>query len=519
MQKKTNGKSPLQKQLSQCITVFLLGTLLLSIVVAAWYVLHGSIIFHTDIARDFLLFEDIAEKRNLTLIGPRSGGIPGVFHGPLWLYVNVPAYFLSNGNPVGVGWFWVLLFLAALCGLYLVTKRVTDNNIALYTTALTALVIAPMTFSLYNPSGALFLFPLFFICAYYYLLKRTFLLACVSFFLLGCIIQFQMAFGVPIMFLFSILFLISIIKHRQLLHIFAVCFLVLLLSSFILFEVRHQFVQIKAVLAYTSSSTALVADNLLDFTVNRLKLTFFDGVSHVTHNNSILLVCLYGAFTLLVLSRKKLATTYKQLFALFLYFYLGFFGITFFFRGFIWEYYYLPFIPIIVFAAALSWYSTRQKLAAIFLALLLVCNVYYAAMSLQKQSTDLTNANGTWQYFYQTARMIYSDAGKEFGYFVYTADQYGYSDKYAMHYAQKQFPNKTAYPYVKKPETYLLISPDRSNRFIHEDSWKKFDINIDRKPDKVIRVNNKKYIEKYNLTPAEATVSANPNLIDDLIFR
>ena len=90
----------------------------LFVVISAWYILHNTIIFHTDIARDFLLIEDIVKNKPLTLIGPRSGGIPGVFHGPLWLYLNVPAFLFGGGNPVIVGWFWLGLSLVNLFIVY-----------------------------------------------------------------------------------------------------------------------------------------------------------------------------------------------------------------------------------------------------------------------------------------------------------------------------------------------------------------------------------------------------------------
>src|SRR3989338_3294329 len=97
--------------------------ILFNIILASRWILDGNIFFHTDIARDFLLLEDLADNKNLTLIGPRSGAIPGLFHGPLWLYLNLSAFFLGGRNPVVVGWFWVLLYILSIGITYYVGKR------------------------------------------------------------------------------------------------------------------------------------------------------------------------------------------------------------------------------------------------------------------------------------------------------------------------------------------------------------------------------------------------------------
>src|ERR1700704_37205 len=98
-----------------CIASILFGIYLFSL-----HLLLGDLLFHTDIARDFLLIQDIAVNNKLTLIGPRAGGIPGVFFGPIWLYLNLPAFIIGNGNPLAVGYFWLLLFLFGVGAVYYV---------------------------------------------------------------------------------------------------------------------------------------------------------------------------------------------------------------------------------------------------------------------------------------------------------------------------------------------------------------------------------------------------------------
>src|ERR1700733_1388991 len=78
------------------------------------HLLNGDLLFHTDIARDFLLIQDIVVNHKLALIGPRAGGIPGTYFGPIWIYLTIPAFFIGNGDPLVVGYFWLFLMIAAL---------------------------------------------------------------------------------------------------------------------------------------------------------------------------------------------------------------------------------------------------------------------------------------------------------------------------------------------------------------------------------------------------------------------
>jgi len=128
--------------------ILLLLVTAICIYISGWYVFHGSIVFHTDIARDFLLIEDIVKNKPLTLIGPRSGGIPGVFHGPLWLYLNVPAFVIGTGNPVTVGWFWMMLSIINLIVIFMTAQNLfRDQRISLFAVTLVAATTTHFTIS------------------------------------------------------------------------------------------------------------------------------------------------------------------------------------------------------------------------------------------------------------------------------------------------------------------------------------------------------------------------------------
>ena len=81
----------------------------------------GEVNFFNDVARDFLLLQEVSEKK-IVFIGPRSS-TNGLFNGPLWSYINYPAYVLGNGNPVIVAWFWVGLGIIFLITSFFIVKK------------------------------------------------------------------------------------------------------------------------------------------------------------------------------------------------------------------------------------------------------------------------------------------------------------------------------------------------------------------------------------------------------------
>lgn len=150
---------PLKKNFLK-VALFLI---LINFLIGAWpIIVNKNITFHTDIARDFALMDEIITTKKPTLIGPRAGGIPGVFHGPLWLYLNLPVFILSNGNPIVVGYFWIFLVILAVFLLFISTKKIFNKKIAILGALLYSTIISRHIPSLFNSFGALIFTPLFF---------------------------------------------------------------------------------------------------------------------------------------------------------------------------------------------------------------------------------------------------------------------------------------------------------------------------------------------------------------------
>lgn len=505
--------------------------IIFNIFLASRWIIDGNLFFHTDIARDFLLLEDIVDNKHLTLIGPRSGAIPGLFHGPLWLYLNLPSFILGQGNPVFVGGFWVVLYILSIYITYSVGKRMFGKEEGLLSALLLSTVTILNVRSLFNPYGALLLFPLFFYFFLRFLQNQKLKILILSLLILGFIIQFQMAFGVPILFLTLIYLIFYSLKKGKLSHLVSLPILIIPLSSFLLFDLRNNFIQFNSVKSYLLGSQSHGKLNLDLFQIGtmRIKESVTNGFGMITQNNLYLTALLLILFIAGIYLSYKKKSNFRTSYITGSFFYLGFWFFTIFFKGPVWNYYYLPFIPLLI----LIFVSLRDKINIVIFYMIFIL-IY--AVNLQAAIADINTYNpnlleqdvSTWQFNKFVAEKVFEGEESEFGYFIFTPDLYGYSPRYALNFYQKHN-QKKAYPYQKKSVTYLVIAPppvygkDPNSIWYQKNTnselWKSNDIRINREPESKILFENGFVIEKYSLSDEDIKVEPNPYLIKDIFFR
>lgn len=496
------------------ISLFYVFAIGISIFFASWFVLHNTIYFHTDLARDFLLFEEIAVTKKPILIGPRTS-MQGVFHGPAWLYVNLPVFLASGGNPVAQGWFWVVLVVLSIGVVYYVSR-------SLPATALYALTVGSSAAYLYNPFGAVLFAPLFFYYFLRYMRTQKIRDLIIMLFCIGMTIQFEMVWGIPILFLASILVLYKIIASKKFSHIFSFSILSIPLSTFILFDLRHQFIQFKSIIRYVVGEPGRAKQHIDYVAVifTRIKEMLFVMSSYFSQGNTVLTIIFASllAILLLIFFFTKIKANHPNI-GYFLYFYIGFWILTLPLKGIIYDYYYWAFLPLFCMVIVdLISVLLRKYASYIFISITLFL-ITANLLTIMKQDNQFFEKNtGLWNFYYHQAQSIYTDAKADFGWYVYTADQYAYSFKYAMSYTQQKFPSKHSYKFQKKPLTYLMIYPS-DNKYTNENSWRGGQVKIQKKPVATFRSLGGSYIEKYNLTKEEQTISADSTLLQDLTFR
>lgn len=505
------------------IFLFLLVVAGLSTFLASWFALHGDIVFHTDIARDFLLMEDVVYNKPITLIGPRSGGIPGVFHGPLWTYLNLPAFLIGGGNPAVVGWFWVILYLINLWIVYKIGSLIFKKEVGAIAAALTSIITAFSVPGLFNPFGAVMATPVFLYFLNCYVKEGKIKDLLITLFVLGLIIQFQMAFGGPLLLLFLPLLAFLVIRGRKLHHLFGLLILLIPLSTFILFDLRHQFLQTRSVINYLTGAqnSGKVEKPLGEMIKTRVQSVVNDGPGFITKGRRFawyLFIILLAA-SLYKVFKKNQYKDKRSFYLLFFYFYIGYWLTTVLYQGVIWGYYYWPFLSLITLVFASTYNFVNKKIFYVILLILVIFNFEAEIKNNFKPASYFGQDGSSWRFHYKTAKTIYDDAPWQFGYYIFTADQFGYSSRYGMNYLGRQYKNKKAFPYEKKEVVYLMIAPS-NNPTISDDWWKREKVKIRKAPEKIFRFEGSNFrIEKYRLTSGEIKEKSDENLIHTLIFR
>lgn len=484
----------------------------------AW-LFRGEINYDLDIARDFLVLREAIISKRPFLIGPHSGIIGGVFHGPLWYYLNLPAFIASGGNPIAMGWFWWGLSILTLVIVGWVALKLFGKKVAVWSVFLYSLnsIINPVESlkQFFNPYGAVMASPLFFYFLLKYFQNSKGKDLVVTILLIGLLIQFQMAFGFPILLVSILLILTAVIRNKNYRHLWNFLILLLPLSTFILFDLRHDFLQLRSVWSFLISGQKSVA--LLPFLLQRLKSIFSDVYLMLAPRN-IILAWVYSLAFLVICIKKNLfrAKTYM----LFFHLYFGYWTAMFIFKGWTGNYFW-PFLPIVVILLASLSKKMSRKYFVLFIGPLILCNYYVAILRIATYPNREIDKRGinSWAYNQEIAKYIFEDANNDFGYFIFTPDRWVFNQKYALEYEGKFYPTKQPFASVKKPLTYLVIvDPPVDRPDIDPVGWRISDLGINKDS-----VNSKRIdvitIYKYKLTDTDIAVPQNPNLLDSTFFR
>ena len=482
-----------------------------NLVLASWYVLHGDLYTHSDISRDFLLLNEISEKK-IVLIGERAG-IDQLFHGPLWLYLNYPAYFISGGNPLAVGWFWIFLIGVFLFGCFWIARDLLGKTAAYFYVLLLSTFLISHAKDMSHPMGALFISPFFFWAFYKYVKTTNVKYLAISVFLSGILIQFEMAGGLPFLALFVLLSVYLIVKKRKLIHFLAFLILFLPLSTFILFDLRHNFEQVHGWINFLGEKGTKV-DYLKIFS-ERLNFIITAGTSFLfvfKHEWKLmdlatrLISITFFALVILMIRRN----VQRTLFALFLYFYFGYFFIASLKHGALLIHQGFVLIPLVFLAFAALVTTKYKSLIIVLFVGIIVANEIAAVEYVRVSGEFRGKSEDSWNFLHKMERDVFGSMDSEFGYFTYSPDAFSYQSKNAMVFGTYEFPQKRVYYFEKKPVTYLVLAPTAINdpwaKYFKASWWTENTLHIYKKPQSAIDYPNGYRVERYELTPAEIAV-------------
>lgn len=486
-------------------------------------VLVGDISIGTDTARDFLLMDEVAQK-GYTLIGPRSSAIGGLFHGPLWIYVSYPVYLLSHGSPIVESYLWMAWYIAFIFMSYFFVNRLLSNRyIALVSAALVATISFEHTTKMINPFGAMTFMPLFVFTLYRSYELKSWRWAVAHILVNGIMIQFQMAVGAPLLFASLVMWFYKTYQDKYFQRFFSLPVLVVPLSTFILFELRHNFSQTRSTL-----------NQLLGHDIYRVKMPFYDVFINRLYGalefGWQLLIGQYGSLNILALIlfviaittlvRKEKKSHLEQVF----FFLISIYGLFWFFslmhNGNVLSYYYYPIliVPIVIVAISTSYINKVIGLAMILFVLYVnsVSNTLTVKDLEMKKGVDISS----WQFYEKMSADIFSNSPDEFGYFIYAPDIVAYQAKWAAQYGILRHPEKKVARYTKKNITYLVVEPPPKDmpQFTPE-SWKIDKVRLQGKLIEKWCYPNNYCVEKWSLTDAQVAIAPDPNIDDWLHYR
>ena len=477
-----------------------------NLILSSWSVLHHDIYFDTDVAKDFLIMDEITHKK-IVLIGPRAD-FQGLFHGTIWHYFNLPVYMLGHGNPEIQGWFWIFLVLLFIAGNYYFIRKIFDKKSALIATVFLSFYLVLYTQSFSNGPASIFVMPF---CLYFftlYIISGDWRYLALHIICIGILIHLLLAVGIPLL-----LSLVGanywIIRKKKYRHLFFWLIIILFFLPFLLFDLRHNFIQLRSAWQYLHGARNENSPPFIMSINDRLTTLMSSGINFfkfgLTRWNYVIFLFFTYAYWRILRTKNKKANIYS----IFLFFYFGYYLLSLFHGGLMLPTWWLSVSLLAVIVFSTLHLYTPKKLYYSLLIIILTVSFYQNIVFIRERSAAFGKAMNSWRFRLTIAKTVYADAPGEFGYFIYSPDFFGYQDKHALLYAGKLF-SKKADRFEKKPISYVVVEPVPANRqqfhnilVLNPDWWIYNQFQIRVKPVKTIFLGQGYRINKYELSSKE----------------
>jgi len=475
---------------------------LFNVYLSSSLVRHGEVNFFNDVARDFLLLQEMDQKK-IVLIGPRSS-TNNLFHGPLWTYINYPAYVLGNGNPVAVAWFWIFLECIFLITSFYMVKKILSTLSAFVFIVFVSAQMIPHLNGIFHAEATFFFVPMLFftICMYVKSKKNLYLI--LHLLALAILIQLEIGVGMQFSILSLTLIIWFLYKNKLWKHLLTFFLIPIFLSNFIIFDLRHGLKMIKAIFSTGGSLHFFIPLQLW------LENRFNNTISLQLFNNApntlfvyIVFIFVIIATILLIKNRSK----YRHIYLLFLFYYFGYMMLSFFNKGVMLFHYVYLLIPLAT-LWLVSLLASKYKIPSLFFIGIIFYFSFTTATSYVSSREFLMGKDyNSWKSLSSVAKEVINlQKNKEFGYFVFAPDALAYQPRYAMIYNFKKAHAK-AFEYVKKPITYIIAAPPPGNNpYMTHVWWRKVQVKISSEPVETKKFPSGFTIEKFNLSLEEQRV-------------
>jgi len=482
--------------------LFLFLLTLYNVYLSSFLVRHGEVNFISDVSRDFLLLQEMDQKK-IVLIGPRSS-TNNLFHGPLWTYINYPAYVIGNGNPIVVAWYWIFLECIFLITSFYMVKKLLSTLSAFVFVALVSVPLISRIGGFFHAEATYFFMPMYFFSICMYVKSKKKLYLALHLLALAIFIQLEIGVGIQFFILSAVLLLWFIYRHKLWKHLFAFLLLPVFLSNFIVFDLRNSLRMTKAIFSTGSSLHFFMPfkswlENRINNTVS---LQLFNDAP-----NNLFIYFIFGLVIFITVLLIKNKSKYRHIYFLFIFYYFGYMILSFFNKGIFLFHYSFLLIPLTVLWLVSFLTSKYRIFFLFFIGIIFYLSFNSAASYISSRESLIGKDWNSWKSLSNIAKEIVDmQKNREFGYFVYAPDAFGYQPRYAMIYNFKAAHAK-AFEYVKKSTTYIIAAPPPAdNPYMSYIWWRKIQVKILSEPVETKKFPSGFTIEKFNLSPGEQLV-------------
>ncbi len=431
-------------------------------------VFTNSFAFTYDVGRDMLALSNIVSLHKITLIGATTG-LPGIFYGPWWYYMLTPFFVIFSGDPRGIALIMSLVGIVVIILSFYFGKRIGGSFLGLTFASLVTVsgVMISLSSQIWNPNIA----PLFVVLVLLILNKifeknkkpKSYL-----YLFLGICLTLSIDIEIVYGLLLSIGVILSILLIQRKINLRSVAFFALggliIFAPRIVFELRHQFLMTKALVAFLTSGNSSNSLALFHNFIDRVNILFSQFSSTLANDNKFLagLEVILIAF-LIALFYRKSETIIKNFIKISLVVILIFLiGITFFNHD-IWPHYLvgLPIFYLLLFAISIYLLAKNfsAKLAALIALVVFLFNLnpYSQIQNINKPLWEgdvsvYRNQLAVIDYVYKQAD------GKDFKYVVYTPPLHDYTYQYLFNWYGPKIYHYS--PQAQANLAYFILEPD-----------------------------------------------------------
>lgn len=344
-----------------------------------FYLLPQNLFFGPEQGIDFLVIRDIAVNHKLTLIGAKTD-VSGVFHGPIYYYLAVIPFILSQGNPLFISLFLIVLNTLSVFFMYYLGKIIGGERFGIIAAIIFTVSFQAVVYPRWLSSHplAIPLSCLFFIFFYRFLKgsKKDLVFASVA---LGLLNQAEFLHIIFFSTITIMLFLFYFKNFRKENPIFVLLctFIAVALTggTYILFDLKHGFLISKNLLSLAAGSTGYhisIAQAIIDIW-NSIIRVFMRTILPVSFIGSLILF-----LTAIILLIQKIVKKEKNFFPLLIWFVIPL-VLLIVFRHNILDQFFVSFIPLFVLITALVidfLWQKKQIFGFILLAFIIVINLF-----------------------------------------------------------------------------------------------------------------------------------------------